>query len=612
MQSGHFTSRKNLTWRKQVLFGTVFISIGLLCIFRIISPFTFYNNDDVTLQMIVSGDISGTPSPYMIHSHYLLGLLLSGLYSLFPALPWYGLWFCFCVGVCIFCITWRLLGYCRNWRQGIVAVGLESVFILFLLFPVISRAQFTVLAGLTGATALFWALTMKPQENKDAWRSITVLCGLAVMTYFIRSDVFYMLLPAAGVLWIAKYFLSGKGGKKKFRCYLVPVFLLLGISVLLAGIQEIAYSGPEWKPFREFTQARALLYDYTGFPNYEQEKELYQALGISEESYEAIVHHYMLLNNPDVTTENLTELAERASETAAAVRAPKTFTELLQVSMTRFYSTNFRLLSFLLTVLYVGLVFIALLFQRYRLLVPPALLLFVQTAMWMGLNYKGRFPDRVAHCLYFIELFALLAFYFAQVCFGHEAAADRDDRKSKEEAGANWLKNMYYPLCGCIVLACMALCLYYGRTLVAENAQRSKALLKFSENYQELSEYCGSQSQSRYLVDLYTTAYYTADLLALREAEPVNFLSLGGWTAKSPLTQERLSLWGMEDAERAVLENPQIYVVFGDSSEFTEGYFMKYYQSKYPGCTFRLEDTLTCKSGTNFYIYKGSYEEPFE
>lgn len=589
--------------KRAFLLGTaVLMSIGLLCLFRLISPFTFYNNDDVSLQMIVSGDISGTPGPYMIHSHFLLGLLLSSLYRLAPSLPWYGLWICFCAGFCIFCITWRVLNLCKKIWQAALALFIEGLAAFGILFPILCREQFTVLAGLMGATALFWALTMKLSGNEGIWKQTAVLCALAVMTYCIRGDVFYMLLPFAGALWIGKYFLTEKQNRS-IKAFFTPALLLLAVGVLLAGIQAAAYSGSQWKEFRKLSQARAALFDYTGFPDYEENQELYDTLGISEESYEAVVRHYMLLNNPDVTLENLTALSETAEKSRALNSgAEKNFTELLKVSLSRFHSSNFRLLSFLIVVLYLGLIGCTVLNRRIGILLQPALLCFVQTGIWMYLNAKGRFPDRVANCLFLIELFGLVAFYFEEASFGGKEAKAQEENRRLSAAG------LCTALYVGVTAACAMLCVYYGRTLVTENTKQSKALLAFSENLQELTEYCSQNPENHYFVDLYATAYYTKDLLAVREKEPVNFLSLGGWAAKSPLTEERLDRWEIADAERAVIENPQVYVIFGDSSEFTMDYFVDYYQKKYPGSRFELIDTLTCESGTSFLIYQGKYE----
>lgn len=584
---------------RTIFFGVaLFFSVGLICCFRLISPFTFYNNDDVYLQMIVSGDISGTPSPYMIFCHYLLGFVLSRLYWLWPAMPWYGIWVCFCVGFCIFCITWRILTRCQKLWQAAVGLLLECILAFCIIFPVLCRAQWTVLAGLLGATALFWALTMDMSGERLPSRSMVILCCLAVMTYMIRNDVFFMLLPFAGVLWIGKFFLTEgkKDIKKKILQFSYPMMVLLGLMLLLYGSQKMAYSDDEWKEFMQFSKVRSSLCDYTGFPYYEKEQEFYESMGITEASFISFAYRYMFLNNPDVTLENFTKIAQKAEE---QYNNKKTVPELFQFSLSRLGSLNFRLLSFLILTLYVGIVAYAVLSRRFQILIPPVLLFLMQTVVWMYLYGQGRFPDRVANGLYFIELFALLAVYVDKVLFVQNSKA------VEEPVWKAVLSFLSRYVCWGAAALCVLLCLHYGGTIIKENSQKSLFSNTFNENYRELAEYCYSKQPDHFLVDLYATAYYSKDLLACRRFWPENMLSLGGWAAGSPLTQERLSDWGVEDVERAVIENPHIYVIFGESSEFTCDYFINYYQEKFPGCTFRLADTLTCSSGAVFYIYQG-------
>lgn len=592
MKNGSFVQDEHK--KRMVFTGTaIAMSIGLLCLFRLISPFTFYNNDDVYLQMIVSGDISGTPSPYMMHSHYFLGVLLSSLYRLAPTLPWYGLWICFCVGFCIFCITWRLLNGLKKGRQIVLALLTETVAAFGIVFPLICREQFTALAGFTGAVALFWTLSMNMEKEKCK-KSLAIMCVLAGMTYCIRRDVFYMLLPFAGSLWVGKYILNKQKAAEKTKKFIQPIWILLGMLLLLEGTQRIAYSG-DWKRFMDFNDSRMVLMDYTGLPDYEEERALYETLGISEETYEAFVHHYMLLNNPDITLENLTKLSETAKQRETE---PYRFGDLLRDSMERFDSTAFRLLTRLILVLYLGLLACAVYGRRFRILLQPALLFLVQTGVWSWLNGRGRFPDRVANGLFLIELFGLLAFYFETEVTG--AGKQRGDGR------------LWHVLYTGIAAVCVIGCVHYEKTMISDNAQRAKAMLAFNRNYEELSAYCNKDRDKHYFVDFYATCYYTGDLLGIRGAEPVNMLSLGGWTAKSPLTDKRLETWGIEDAEQAVIDDPQVYVIFGDSSEFGMDYFIEYYEKKYPGSSFEQVDTLTCESGSTFFIYQGKRGEQKE
>ena len=60
----------------------------LICIL-LFTP-TFETNDDSGLIAIASG-VRGVRDPHLVHSNYLLGKLLTGLYAAAPELQWWSL-----------------------------------------------------------------------------------------------------------------------------------------------------------------------------------------------------------------------------------------------------------------------------------------------------------------------------------------------------------------------------------------------------------------------------------------------------------------------------------------------------------------------------------------
>lgn len=69
----------------------LYIFIPLILFAIVDMPFVFYNNDDLYMKQIVSGELTGTPEAHLLHIGYLTGLFLSTLYKLFPPVPWYGI-----------------------------------------------------------------------------------------------------------------------------------------------------------------------------------------------------------------------------------------------------------------------------------------------------------------------------------------------------------------------------------------------------------------------------------------------------------------------------------------------------------------------------------------
>ena len=58
-----------------------FVVMGMFVFYRLITDFAFLTNDDMYLQAIVSGELSGAPDAHMIHSNMILGLVLKFLYQ---------------------------------------------------------------------------------------------------------------------------------------------------------------------------------------------------------------------------------------------------------------------------------------------------------------------------------------------------------------------------------------------------------------------------------------------------------------------------------------------------------------------------------------------------
>ena len=97
------------THEKQRRVGFIFLAmaVNLLLIFLayLLGATYLATNDDTAIRSFASGSYSGEPSPYLVFVQYPLGFLLSGLYTWFPCVSWYGLFLLFsvwCLWMCCF------------------------------------------------------------------------------------------------------------------------------------------------------------------------------------------------------------------------------------------------------------------------------------------------------------------------------------------------------------------------------------------------------------------------------------------------------------------------------------------------------------------------------
>ena len=80
------------------------------------------------------------------------------------------------------------------------------------------------------------------------------------LTYCIRSSVFMMALPFGGILFLFK---RGLCLKEKIGILLIA---LIGLGAVIF-IENEAYDSQEWRNYKEFNEARSVVYDYYGVPN---------------------------------------------------------------------------------------------------------------------------------------------------------------------------------------------------------------------------------------------------------------------------------------------------------------------------------------------------------
>jgi len=563
--------------------------IFLLVVYYQISPFVYTNNDDLYRKMIVSGEISGTPDAHLFLGNYLLGLLLKVLYTYLPLIPWYGLFMCFCIALCMGCVLYRILPSPIFSKQTVFTILLFSFFSFFLFFRNLVLTQFTVIAGITGSCALFWAFTIDMGWSKKKKRfNYIILYILAVSSFCIREEIFFLLLPFAGILWIARFYSeSGDKSWAGILNYFKPIIHLVFLLVLLESFQAFGYRSDEWQDFMSYHTNRITLLDYTGFPEYESNMELYSSLGITQESYTAMSSRYMFLNNPDVTGENFAILAEYAQNIQKEEVSPDRLLSIFLQSL-NFYTKSGAYGQFIL-ILYPGVILYLLISGKSRKLLDVILLFAVRSSVWMYILFQGRYPERITQTLLIAELFCLAGILLYTL-------RHMDGKKTPSRIAYG--KYLLY-----LLLLCCVFIGLINRSSLSQTVRQAKGMMQFNQNYVELKAYLNAETDKHYLVDLYAVAYYTEPLLTLQDNRKTNFLTLGGWITLSPLTDARLDSWGIEDSHTALLKDPDLYIIFGSDPSFTADYFHEYYESKFPGCYFTQIDTLECSQGASFYFY---------
>ena len=91
----------------------------------------------------------------------------------------------------------------------------------------------------------------------------------------MRQNILYLMLPMAGMLWLAKWIHAYRNGAGYTACKFLGFagILVAGMGILYA-LNAVAYSGQEWSDFRRINHYRERVGDFYTWPEYEEAKTI--------------------------------------------------------------------------------------------------------------------------------------------------------------------------------------------------------------------------------------------------------------------------------------------------------------------------------------------------
>ena len=311
--------RKTLEFVGSMCFSTLLF----LIIYKFI-PIIYSTNDDRMIAEIISGQFTGKPESYAIQMSYGFTWFLSKLYQLTRSFHWYGIVLIFVQIVSFGAILYRLQSFCSTWKKKLFMVLTASAVFVAVWLKVYVQMTYTTTAAFVGLAAIFWYAT-----SKTDWKNILMVGILANLAFSIRPNVFYMLIPATGLIYLWK--LIGK--KELDKLTITAPFMILTVTACLFVINAAAYSQDGWKEFMDFFGHRTDIYDFYDLADYEEKPELYEPYGIDKTEYDMIrVYNYTVMGDlpkeffPEyIEAYQKMEKAEGITFTVKVVDAVKTF-----------------------------------------------------------------------------------------------------------------------------------------------------------------------------------------------------------------------------------------------------------------------------------------------
>lgn len=387
----------------------IFVAVALVVLNKTFH-FWFSSNDDLLIRSILSGDYTGSPDGHAVYLLYPLGLLIKSLYKVFPKVTWYEL---FTISIHILCVVIiiSVLTVSLAKKAGIYKTERKSVFPLFIIlfmataFEIVFcidlefliASQYTALAGLVSATAFLCLIS-----GNDVAAGV-----LIVLSLWIRKEVFFMTIPLLVIAVIYRLMVVYKAGnnkdkitKTKKSILFLTVFIICAVSV---GVDYAAYSSEEWKAFKDFNRERTRVYDYALFPNYSEEKDFYDEIGVSQDEYSALVEYDLALVE-NIDTGILKKMADRQNAILEEWKQYYNDFHKLVKDAWKFVCENIKTLHaefalFFLVVSIVISIISAVKDGKYAGIIAVVLMAGYYVAFIFLFTYLGRLPERVIYGL---------------------------------------------------------------------------------------------------------------------------------------------------------------------------------------------------------------------
>ena len=521
--------------------GSMALSVIVFLIIYKFIPIVYSTNDDRMIAEIVSGQFTGKPESYGIQMTYGFTWFLSKLYEITRSFNWYGI---VLIGVQIFSfgsILYRIQSFAKKWQGKIYLLTAAILLYVGFWLKVYVQLTYTTTAAFVGMAAIFWYATLKTN-----WKNILMTVLLANIAFCIRPNIFYMFVPATGLVYLWKMF-----GKKDFeKLTIAAPFVVLAVTAVLFLINAAAYSKDGWKEFRDFFDVRTNVYDYYDLRPYGENPELYEPYGISEEEFNMMrVYNYTVLG--DLPKEFFPEYLEacEALEAEQGITFVSKSVDAVKIFVKDVLSNNYGTENSFLFIVAAVLLILLICLKEYVLSIYLGIQSGVLCIVWIYFTYWGRAIERIQVTMSLIFLAVVL----------HVIVELADVLKKKSLDVAETKEERKNSRIG-VVLSLIALAI---TAMTNFNMYRHDNIAKtyWYGDVQTIKEYCAQDPDRLYYMDIATmTELYGRCQIRNTEPEYINYISMGDWSAYCPHYEEKLKRHGVDNIAESITDE-NTYVI---------------------------------------------------
>ena len=592
--------------QKEKLFMLLLSAITVLLlviVWQLLASFQL-DNDNIYLKTIASGEMTGVPEAHLNHMTILSGFVLKALYTVTGnSVPWFGILLCSSIAISMVLIMYKaLLAADRLWKKSVIYLVLLITFVSFF-YQYFAETQYTLSTGIIGATALFLLATLdiKNGRTKDFILNILPFLFATIWASGMRQKAFIMLFPFFGIVFLAKFVDVVKSKDKTLLKRLIIVCsLFAAVNIFVFLLDHAAYSNEEWKEFRQYNSDRESIVDYSGFPSYDDNKEVYENLGITESSYEALTKHYNLILDKNINTDSLEVLSELSKNernqdsSSLPARIAGVAKTIIKIN---FFEYQDRPINILVYLLYLFVFILALALKKYKAIRDLLFLALARTVDWTYLVWIGRYPFRVTQIIYVAEALLLLAVILKYELWKNpNVKNDKEKKNIFQKTGVNLV---FYIM----LLLIIASGIRFGMPVMKKHLDTIKGYKNMSVCFVELEDYLESHPDNFYFFDM-SHLYYTEDTLSFKKRPYENYVYMGSWMPNSPWYNNKMKDWGFETPTEGLLEKDNVYIIYQQVDFDTRDFLDYYFEEHFPGTKIEVVDTFVSSNGFVYEILK--------
>ena len=543
-------------------------------------------NDDWGIHSALSGAYLGYPEAHVLFFLYPLSWLLSKLYTLCSFIPWFGIFQHGVQVISLYAVYRRSMQiwYRHNspdkaWKPALTL----TCFLFFIVnLNVISEAQYTTTAGLTAAAAGFCFITTKTGASTASFlKSCIPTFIFAWISYSMRQNIFYLMLPVAGMLWIAKWINAYRNGYEQSSRKLIgfALILLAGMGILY-GLNAAAYSEQKWSDFRQINHYRERVGDFYTWPEYEECRTALEELGITETEY-----NYRRSGAPHIGYDMTVDDWKQMHDIARDCYLARTDTVSRIKSVVKgsifvfFYEDGMQPANFLALLLMI-ITFITIIAHRnFRALFVFLLYFIGRTVSWVYVLYEGRFPKRIIQPLITMDYIVLLAILLSFNLLRAEHA-----------------KRYAVILPVILLLSVASLC------ITKNNIDANYHV--HEDTWNELKAYCHARPENLYIwtYNSGTLENYCESPFDMTLDTYNNFIYTNWGVVCNPNTKTKLAQYGVEHFGQDLIESDNTYFILQEAPHNNEHPVLMYFRHTYDAeC--EVTDTFTA-GDTNYAVYR--------